>query len=269
MSAWNPFKKAPPENAVPTNAASIAPDAAALLDEIVRVRDDTLGQDLRPMQRLLRDAEFLLPLHEAPRQTPQGLSLRYMTLEDDSVMVAFTDAPRLRDFFAGENPLGGTQMAVNFSTGQSLCQMATNAALRKIIINPNSDILFALPPMIYEVLAQGLVIGHISDEEIHSPEIMLTKCPARLPEGELLEDFRAVLREFGIAEAYWLAMVLPPDEMRFCIGITDSENLNEVSNHLVQQWIGKWPLPTPLHILPLGRENSPRDGAIRAGESLL
>lgn len=75
------------------------------------MRDDTLGQDHRPMLRLICDTTFLLPLHEAPRQTEQGPVLRYMTFEDDSALCAFTDPERMRDFF-GQYP--ATELSVSY-----------------------------------------------------------------------------------------------------------------------------------------------------------
>ncbi|RYG56974.1 hypothetical protein EON80_28760, partial [bacterium] len=142
MFGWNPFKKQPAQSLPQNEVLNEKPD---LLGEIVRVRDDTLGQDLRPMQRLIRDTTFLLPLHEPPTQTENGTLLRYMTVEENDVLCAFTDEPRMRDFFR-DYPKRD-QIALSYQTGKSLCQMAEYDELRKIILNPNSDILFALHPM--------------------------------------------------------------------------------------------------------------------------
>lgn len=267
---WNPFKKredAPPSPSDEAQAQAIAEAAMtqALLDEIVRVRDDTLGQDLRPMQRLIREATFILPLHEPPRPTDGGQILRYMTLENDEIIVAFTDPPRLREFFGPENPLGGDQMAVTYVSGQTLCDMAQRAGLRKIILNPNSDILFALHPLVYGAIAHGLAIAHIVDEEFHSEEIGVGHCVAGPPSEEMLATFRPILSEFGASEAFWFALFAPPDEMRFAIGVEVApEQFEALSNQLMQSWIGKWPLPTPLHVVALGEaKNATRDAAIR------
>lgn len=277
---WNPFKKQETSASSPAGLApaaeieaprgAVAAQSSALLAEIVRVRSDTLGQDLRPMQRLIRDTTFILPLLEPVRQTEQGTIIRFMTLENDEITVAFTDAARVREFFGGENPLGGTQMAVTHVSGRTLCEMAQRAGLRKIILNPNSDILFALHPLVYGAIAQGLVIGHIADEEIHSEEIAVGDCVAGPPNAEVLATFQAILGDFGAREAFWCALFLPPDEMRFALGVEIApEQFEALSNQLRQSWIGPWPLPTPLHVLALGEakigesKNSARDAAIR------
>lgn len=272
---WNPFKKRedaplPPSDEAEAQAIAEAAMTEALLAEIVRVRDDTLGddtlgQDLRPMQRLIREATFILPLHEPPRPAQGGQILRYMTLENDEIIVAFTDAARRREFFGAENPLGGDQMAVTYVSGRTLCDMAQRAGLRKIILNPNSAILFALHPLVYGAIAHGLAIGHIADEEFHSEEIGVGHCVAGPPSDEMSANFRAVLSEFGATGAFWCALFAPPDEMRFAVGVeVAAERFEALSNQLVQNWIGKWPLPTPLHVLTMGEaKNATRDEAIR------
>lgn len=268
---WNPFKKrdaAPAFN--PSQESEDVSDADysasdALLAEIVRVRNDTLGQDLRPMQRLIRDTTFLLPLLEPIRQTENGTSIRFMTLENDEIVVAFTDTRRMREFFGRENPLGAAAMAVTHVSGRTLCEMAQRANLRKIILNPNSDILFALHPLVYGAIAHGLTIGHIADEEFHSEEIAVGTCVAGMPNEELLATFRAIGEEFGAEEIYWCALFLPPDEMRFALGVEAApQRFEALFAQLTQNWIGKWPLPTPLHVFRLGEsKNSVRDAAIR------
>ncbi len=261
MFGWNPFKKQ--EQTAPASPTA-APD---LLSEIVRVRDDTLGQDLRPMQRLIRDTTFLLPLHEAPVQTEQGTVLRYMTFEENDVLCAFTDEKRMRDFFR-DYPAPGLQ--VSYQTGKALGEMAEHGELRKIILNPNSDILFALHPMVYRTIAHGFVLGHICDEKLPTGEVAIGKSVAGTPGMDALDAFRVTLQQFGATEAFWAALFLPPDEMRFCIGVQAPANAFEtLPEQLVQAWIGRWPLPTPLYVFPLDGTSPQRDEAFRACDRIL
>ena len=261
MFGWNPFKKQ--EQTAPA-IENAPPD---LLSEIARVRNDTLGQDLRPMQRLIRDTTFLLPLHEAPTQTENGTVLRYMTFEENDVLCAFTDEKRMRDFFR-DYPVPGVQ--VSYQTGKALGAMAEHGELRKIILNPNSDILFALHPMVYRTIAHGFVLGHISDEKLPSFEIAVGKSVAGMPGMDALDAFRVTLKQFGATEAFWAALFLPPDEMRFCIGVGAPANAFEtLPEQLVQAWIGRWPLPTPLYVFPLNGTSPQRDEAFRACDRIL
>jgi hypothetical protein len=265
MFGWNPFKKevAP----APQAESEIEPDALALLREIVHLRDDTLGQDHRPMLRLIRDTMFLLPLSEPLRQTERGVLMRYMTFEDDQVLCAFTDPARMRDFFR-DYPAQG--LDVSYQSGESLGEIAQNAGFRKVILNPNSDILFAMPPLVFGAIAHGMVIGHISDEELPEGEMILGRCLAGMPPMDALDAFRVVLQQFGATEAYWAALVLAPGEMRFCIGVAAPPNAFEtLPDELVSAWIGRWPMPTPLYVFPLDGSVPQRDTAFRASDRIL
>ena len=265
MFGWNPFKKqsAPAAPGVETQG-----EAGDLLSEIVRVRDDTLGQDLRPMQRLIRDTTFLLPLHEPPIQSEEGTILRYMTFEENDVLCAFSDAERLKEFFR-DSPLKG-QLAVSYQTGKHLCQMAEHDDLRKIILNPNADILFALHPMVFRAIAHGFVMGHISDEALSAGEIAIGRSVAGMPGMDALDAFRVTLAQFGATEAWWASLYLPPDEMRFCLGVAAPERAFEtLPDQMVQSWIGRWPLPTPLYVFPLDGSQPGRDEALRGTDRIL
>ncbi|BCM89280.1 hypothetical protein IAD21_01125 [Abditibacteriota bacterium] len=264
MFGWNPFKKQQTPSLTPHESVEEKRD---LLSEIVYVRDDTLGQDLRPMQRLIRDTTFLLPLHEPPIQSEEGTRLRYITLEDDEVMCAFTDEQRMRDFF---RDYPSKQLAVSYQTGKTLCQMAEHGELRKLILNPNSDILFALPPMVYRTIAHGFVMGHICDEKLPEGPTAMGRCVAGMPGMDALDTFRQTLRQFGATEAWWASLFLPPDEMRFCLGVGAPQRAFEtLPDQLVQNWIGRWPLPTPLYVYPLDATAPQRDAAFRQADKVL
>ncbi len=264
MFGWNPFKKQ--ETPAPSAPEAVA-ETRDLLSEIVYVRDDTLGQDLRPMQRLIRDTTFLLPLHEPPIPSEEGTKLRYITVEENEVMCAFTDEARMRDFF---RDLPEKDVVISYQTGKLLCQMAEYAELRKIILNPNSDILFALPPMVYRTIAHGFVMGHICDEKLPEGQIAMGRSIAGMPGMDALNTFRETLGQFGATEAWWGALFLPPDEMRFCLGVAAPERAFEtLPDQLVQNWIGRWPLPTPLYVFPLDGTLPERDAAFRAADQVL
>lgn len=264
MFGWNPFKK---PQVVPAPQNEIEDDARDLLSEIVRVRNNTLGQDLRPMQRLIRDTTFLLPLHEAPTQSEQGTVLRYMTFEENDVLCAFTDPARMRDFF---RDYPATGLEVSYQSGRDLCQMAEHADLRKIILNPNADILFAIEPMVYRTIAHGLVMGHICDEQLPSGEIVFGRSLAGMPGMDALDAFRVTLQQFGATEAWWASLLLPPDELRFCIGVSAPANAFEtLPEQLVQAWIGRWPLPTPLYVYALDGQVPARDEGFRLGDRIM
>ncbi len=264
MFGWNPFKKQQP---APQLQPETDTGVAGLLSEIVRVRDNTLGQDLRPMQRLIRDTTFLLPLHEAPIQTPEGTKLRYMTFEEDEVLCAFTDTARMRDFFRNYPAPG---LEVSYQSGKRVCEIAQNADLRKIILNPNADILFALHPMVYRTIAHGMVMGHICDERLPAGEIIFAKSLVGMPGMDALDAFRVTLKQFGATEAFWGSLLLPPDEMRFCIGVSaPAKAFETLPEQLVQAWIGRWPLPTPLYVFALDGEVPARDEAFRKSDRIL
>ncbi|RYX83384.1 hypothetical protein EON83_15305 [bacterium] len=266
MFGWKPFKK---QQSPVTNPShdNVQDEPGDILSEIVRVRDDTLGQDLRPMQRLIRDTTFLLPLHEPPTQTENGTVLRYMTFEENDVLCAFTDADRMRQFFR-DYPIN-KQPVTSYQTGKSLCQMAEFDELRKIILNPNADILFALHPMVFRTIAHGFVMGHITHEALR-PGAAIGRSVAGMPGMDALDTFRVTLNQFGATEAWWAALFLPPDEMRFCIGVTAPARAFEVlPDQLAQDWVGRWPLPTPLHVFPLDGTNPERDAAFRTTDQIL
>lgn len=269
MFGWNPFRKQSAPTSQPNlELEDVDAEEGDLLSEIVKVRDDTLGQDLRPLQRLIRDTTFLLPLNEPPIQTEKGTVLRYMTFEDDEVMCAFTDEARMRDFL--RDLPGKTQVPVSYQTGKHLAEMAEYADLRKIILNPNADILFALHPMMYRTVAHGVVMGHICDEKLPREEIALGKSVAGMPGMDALNAFRTTLGEFGATEAWWAALFLPPDEMRFCLGVAAPQRAFEtLPDQLVESWIGRWPLPTPLYVFPLDGTMPERDAAFRQTDRVL
>jgi hypothetical protein len=249
---WNPFAKkpAPADNPPPPSSTGIAPNAT-LLEAIVHARLDTLMGDLRPLHRTLLATELLIPLHEPPTMTPNGPKLRYMTFENDSVLLSFTDTERMHDFFAGSN--FGPRLAVAPVTGKTLCQMAAAADLRKVIINPNSDISYVLTPLVYRVLASEWIPASISDEEFHSNELIVAPPLSGSPDDILLDLWRATLREHGVPNAYWFNLMEPTtQELRYSFGVEcPPEQLETINNALVQVWIGRWPVNTPLFVTPL------------------
>ena len=265
MFGWNPFKKQSAPAASDVGAESETGD---LLSEIVRVRDDTLGEDLRPLQRLIRDSTFLLPLHEPPVQSEEGTVLRYLTFEENDVLCAFSDAERMKDFLRDSSQKG--QMAVSYQSGKSLCQMAEHDEVRKIVLNPNSDVTFVLAPMVFRTIAHGFVMGHSSDEVLGPGQLAIGRSVAGMPGMDALDAFRVTLGQFGSTEAWWGALFLPPDEMRFCIGVAAPERAFEtLPDQMVQSWIGRWPMPTPLYVFPLDGTQPERDAALRATDRIL
>lgn len=265
MFGWKSRKK--PEVAPAPPCEVEEEDGTDLLREIVRVRDDTLGGDHRPMLRLIRDTTFLLPLHEPPSQSENGPVLRAMTFEDDSALCAFSDAERMRGFFGGHP---ATEVPVSYQTGKTLGEMAQSTDRSKVIINPNADVSFALPPLVFGALAHGLVIGHISDEALPQGELAFGRSVAGMPPMDALDAFRVVLKQFGASQAWWAALFLPPDEMRFCLGVAAAPNAFEtLPDQLVQAWIGRWPLPTPLYVFPLDGSVPARDAGFRGSDRIL
>lgn len=272
MFKWNPFapkkEEAPAQPAAspagsPAASGDALPTNEALLEAIQDARLDTLMGDMRPMHRTLLEARLFVPLHEPPVEEAGGMRLRYMTFEDDRVMCVFTDKQRMRDYFLS----GGREEGVHiwFASGQEVCGMATQANLDKLIINPNSDILYAMPPLVFRVLAEGWVPGSISDEAIPSGEVIIGKPISGLPDEPMLQIWRDVLKENGVAEAYWFNAVMPEaNELRYAFAIGCApEQLAKVESDLIGAWLGKWPVNTPLFVCAL--KDDPQSRIIREG----
>ena len=265
MFKWNPF--AAKKEEAPAQPAATSGDALptneALLEAIQNARLDTLMGDMRPMHRALLEAKLFVPLHEPPSQESGGMRLRYMTFEDDRVMCVFTDKQRMREYFLS----GGREEGVHiwFASGQEVCGMATRAGLDKIIINPNSDILYAMPPLVFRVLAEGWVPGSVSDEAIPSGQVIIGKPISGLPDETMLQIWRDVLKGNGVTEAYWFNAVLPEaNELRYAFAVAcESEQLAKVESDLKGAWLGKWPVNTPLFVCQL--KDDPQSHVIREG----
>lgn len=268
---FNPFKKREPEPA--ESPAVSMPDNAPLVELIHQMKLDTLFGDMRPLHRAIIDAEFLLPLHEPPQQTPQGLRMRYMTFENahfgpDSTLALFTDTERMRAFLGDTSSLGA-RVCVGFWDGKTACEAAMNAQLPLLAINPGGDAHYAMPPHVYRVLAFGYVPSSVADEELKSTQIAIARPLSGLPSNQELEAWRAVLRQYCAAKAYWFN-VLSDDvkELRYAIGVEcEAEKFGEIQRGLASAWLGIWPVNSPLWVQQLGDDEQSQ--AIRAGGELI
>lgn len=268
MFKWNPFARESQPASQPEQAASqgeTLPNNADLLAAIEDARLDTLMGDMRPLHRVILGSELLMPLHEPPMETPQGTKLRYMTFEDDSVMLVFTDAAHLKEFFGDTNPIGGTRMCVIPMSGQDICRAATSSEMRKIIINPNADVLYVMPPLVYRVLAEGFIPGSVSDEAIPAGELIIARPISGLPDDEMMQAWREVLSQNGVTEAYWFNLIIPDrNELRYSFAVgCEEEQLKKIHSDLVGAWLGKWPVNTPLYVCRL--EDDETSCAVREG----
>lgn len=268
---FNPFKKREPESAEPP--AVSMPDNAPLVELIHQMKLDTLGGDMRPMHRAIIEAEFLLPLHEPPQQTPQGLRMRYMTFSNahfgpDSTLALFTDAQRMRAFIGDDSSLGA-RVCVGFWDGKTACEAALHAEIPLLAINPGGDAHYAMPPHVYRVLAFGYVPSSVDDEEIKSAQITIARPLSGLPSAQELEAWREVLRQHGATRAYWFNVLLEDvKELRYAIGVEcESEKFDLIQRDLVGAWLGIWPVNTPLWVQHLGDDEQSQ--VIRAGGELI
>lgn len=261
---WNPFKKAEPQPAPSASSAPDATDNQVLVAAIQRMKLDTLMGDMRPMHRAIIASELLLPLHEPPRQVDGGMLLRYMTLQDNSVMCAFTDMERLRAFFTGM-PGVGAGIHVQFTTGKDLCEMAEHDDMALLAINPDSDAHYAMPPHVFRVLQHGYVPSSVADETVHSPQIAIARPMSGMPSEGELQAWREALSQGGARAAWWFNVLLDDvRELRYAIAVEcEPERFEPLSSALVGAWLGKWPVNTPLWTHHMESDESSQ--AIRAG----
>lgn len=272
---FNPFKKrepsAPSEVAAPTAATS--PDNAHLIELIHQMKLDTLLGDMRPLHRAIMNAEFLVPLHEPPQQTPQGTRMLYMTFDNahfgaDSTLALFTEPERMRAFLGG-SPALGSRVCVGFWNGTTACNAAMNAELPLLAINPGGDAHYAMPPHVYRVLAFGYVPSSVADEAIESQQIAIARPLSGLPSPQELDAWRAVLQTHGASRAYWFNLLLDDvKELRYAIGVEcDEEKFAQIQSDLVGAWLGIWPVNTPLWVQQLGVDEQSQ--VIREGGALI
>ena len=266
---FNPFKKSPPAApAPPPNMASM-PDNSQLVALIQAMKLDTMMGDMRPMHRAIMAAEFLVPLHEPPIQTPQGTRVRYMTFDNavfgpDSTLALFTDVERLREFF-GPNSSVGSGVHLGFWDGKTACENAMNAEMPHLAINPLSDAHYAMPPYVYRALAFGYVPSSVADEGIQSPQIAIARPMSGMPSQPELEAWRAVLNQHSATAAFWFNVLLDDVmELRYGIGVECAPSAFEaIQSALIGAWFGIWPVNTPLFVYQLSDDTESQ--AIREG----
>lgn len=258
----NPFKKREPEAPVAAPTAATAPDNTGLIELIYKMKRDTLMGDMRPLHRAIIEAEFLVPLHQPPEPTPQGVRMLYMTFDNahfgaDSTMALFTDAERARDFLGG-SPAQGERVCVGVWNGKTACQAATYAGLPLLAINPAGDAHYAMPPHVYRVLAAGYVPSSVADDEMKSPQITIARPLSGLPSEPELNAWRAVLKQHGAARAYWFNLLLDDVmELRYAIGVEcEGAKFEEIQLDLAGAWLGIWPVNSPLWVQPLNDDGN-------------
>lgn len=261
---FNPFRKRDPK----PNAPQIMPENPALVSLIFQMKLDTLMGDMRPLHRAILGANLLLPLHEPPRQGERGMVLRYMTFTDDTTLCAFTDPTRLRDFFS-EAPDKGAGVHVGLVDGTMLCQMAMQAELPLLAINPASDAHYAMPPHVYRLLAHDYVPSSVADEIVRSPQVVVARPLSGPPSEQELDRWRNVLAQGGATSAFWFNIVLEDvREVRYALGVECSaDKFDALQNGLVGAWFGIWPVNTPLWVQHLS--NDATSQAVRDGGTLI
>lgn len=265
MSTWNSADT--PRD----GAAGETPTNGALLDAIRDARAGTAMHDLRPLHRAVIAAELWVPLHEPPEVTSQGTRLRYLTVEDDTVLCVFTGQEPWDDFFQSyDRPL-----TTHVASGREVCRMAASAGLSRIILNPNAPLLYAMHPPVFRTLAGGVVPAGVSQSFPGSAggASRAAFVAAILPSADALSALTLALSKSrfhpgGATEATWFGALTPDDETFFGLAVACSpERFREVEAALTEAWIAHWPVPTPLWVFPLG--DDPSSEQIRAtGETL-
>ena len=269
---FNPFKKREPQPA--PEPVATAPDNMALVELIRQMKLDTLMGDMRPLHRAIIEAELLVPLHEPPELTPQGVRMLYMTFDNahfgaDSTMALFTDAARMREFLGDASAVLGPRVCVGFWNGKSACDAAMSAELPLLAINPGGDAHYAMPPHVYRALAFGYVPSSVADEALKSEQIAIARPLSGLPSEQELNAWRAVLQKHGARQAYWFNLLLDDVmELRYAIGVEcEAVSFGAIQRDLVGAWLGIWPVNSPLWVQHLGADEQSQ--AIRDGGALI
>lgn len=256
MPIWNPFRKRS-EAAMPASDGDSAPgdvDNRDLIAAIHAMKRDTLMGDMRPMHRAILRSPLLLPLHEPAQATPEGTRLRYLTFDEDATLVAFSDMAHFRAFLGDWVP----RLYMAQVTGQELCRMAGAAHLGLLAINPQSGEHYAMPPLVYNVLAQGFVPSSVTDERVREERATIAPAISGAPDAEMLGLWREIFQRNQVARAFWFNLVLlEAQELRYAWAVDcPEEQLRALQHELVAAWFGRWPVNTPLWVQPLGDDGA-------------
>lgn len=213
------------------------PENPTLLQAIQSARRDLGAVDLRPLHRALLESMLMVPL----QQPPQGDTIQYRTFGDDPALCVFTDEEHLRRFF-----IEAGQVLVMPVPGIHVCRMAVAGNLTQVVVNPASDDSYIMPPLVYRVMAEGLITGHVQNEAPPNVEVGLRSCPADPPE-EVLDGWAEAVQRYSAGAVYWLGMVFPPNEMRYAVAVSaPAASMQALHNDLITTWLG-----AKLGVLPL------------------